>query len=66
MQDLPVQPLRSAAFLFTDIEGSTHLWEDAPDSMRAALEQHDNLLRASVENQGGLIFKTTGDGLHAV
>ena len=61
-----MQPLRSAAFLFTDIEGSTHLWEDAPDSMRAALEQHDNLLRASVENQGGLIFKTTGDGLHAV
>ncbi len=61
-----MQPLRSAAFLFTDIEGSTHLWEEAPDAMRLALEQHDTRLRASIDAHDGEIFKTTGDGLYAI
>ncbi len=53
------------AFLFTDIEGSTRLWEDEPARMREALARHDALARRSVEAHGGVLVKTTGDGLHA-
>ena len=52
-------------FLFTDIEGSTRLWEEQPEAMRAALARHDALVRAAVEAHGGTIVKTTGDGAHA-
>ena len=53
-------------FLFTDIEGSTRLWEQEPERMRAALERHDALCRGAVLAAGGQIVKTTGDGIHAV
>lgn len=49
-------------FLFTDIEGSTRLWEADPEAMRQALARHDSLLRDVIESGGGRVFKTTGDG----
>jgi predicted ATPase/class 3 adenylate cyclase len=52
-------------FLFTDIEGSTRLWEEQPERMRPALARHDALARRAVETRRGLVVKTTGDGLHA-
>ncbi|HEX6795994.1 MAG TPA: adenylate/guanylate cyclase domain-containing protein [Casimicrobiaceae bacterium] len=61
MQD----PAAVTAFLFTDIEGSTRLWEQEPARMREALARHDALARKSVEARGGVLVKTTGDGLHA-
>jgi predicted ATPase/class 3 adenylate cyclase len=57
---------RTLAFLFTDIEGSTRLWERHPDAMRSALAQHDRILRTAVEGEGGRVVKTTGDGIMAV
>ncbi len=57
---------RTLTFLFTDIEGSTRLWEQHGDAMRRALAQHDALLRESVEKRGGSVVKTTGDGMLAV
>ncbi|MGH8801090.1 MAG: adenylate/guanylate cyclase domain-containing protein, partial [Casimicrobiaceae bacterium] len=53
-------------FLFTDIEGSTRLWEEEPAAMRAALARHDAITRAAVETHHGRIVKMTGDGTHAV
>jgi len=53
-------------FLFTDIEGSSRLWEEQPARMRAALESHDALARAAVAGRGGRVVKMTGDGMHAV
>lgn len=53
-------------FLFTDIEGSTRLWEQEPARMRAAMARHDELSRKAVLGAGGQIVKTTGDGVHAV
>ena len=44
---------RTATFLFTDIEGSTRLWEEQREAMAVALEAHDSLLRAAVERAGG-------------
>ena len=52
-------------FLFTDIEGSTRLWEQDPERMSRALAQHDARARAAVENNDGAVVKMRGDGLHA-
>src|SRR5438045_1552732 len=57
---------RTVTFLFTDIEGSTRLWEAHPEAMRAAIVHHDDLLRAAIESHGGDVFKTIGDAFCAV
>ena len=54
-----------ATFLFTDIEGSTRLWEQEPERMRAAMGRHDALTREAVESHAGEVVKKTGDGVHA-
>jgi len=59
------QPAGTVTFFFTDIEGSTRLWERYPEAMRAALARHDDLLRRAIESQGGYIFKTIGDAFCA-
>src|SRR5262249_38180638 len=51
--------------LFTDIEGSTKLWEQHPEAMRLALARHDALLRAAIEASHGAVFKTVGDAFCA-
>lgn len=53
-------------FLFTDIEGSTRLWEEYPQVMPASLAQHDALLHATIARHGGAVVKGTGDGLIAI
>ena len=58
-------PTGTVTFLFTDIEGSTKRWEAHPDTMRAALARHDAILRATIETQGGHVFKTVGDAFCA-
>jgi class 3 adenylate cyclase len=71
---LPAEPIEQRAvalpqgtitFLFTDIEGSTRLWEQHPHAMPAALARHDALLKESVAAQGGVVFKTVGDSVLA-
>ena len=62
MADLPSGTL---TFLFTDLEGSTRLWELHPDAMQGALARHDAILRDAVARNGGQIVKSTGDGVHA-
>lgn len=42
-------PTGTVTFLFTDLEGSTRLWEQHPDAMRDALTRHDEILRAEIE-----------------
>ena len=59
------RPTGTVTFLFTDVEGSTRRWESEPDVMRAALAEHDGVLRAAIEGQGGWLFKHTGDGVIA-
>jgi len=56
---------QTLTFLFTDLEGSTRLWEDHPDPMSDALALHDELLRDAVESRGGTVVKSTGDGVLA-
>jgi len=52
-------------FLFTDIEGSTRLWQSAPDAMPAALDRHDLIVRSAIEDHDGYVFSTGGDGFAA-
>ena len=47
------RPSGTVTLLFSDIEGSTRLWEQAPDAMADALERHDELLREAIEGSGG-------------
>jgi len=59
-------PSGTVTFLFTDIEGSTKLWEQYPEAMKSALAKHDSILKEAIESNKGKIIKTTGDGVHAV
>jgi predicted ATPase/class 3 adenylate cyclase len=54
-------PTGTVTFLFTDIEGSTKMWERSPQAMQAALARHDEILREAIEERGGYVFKTVGD-----
>ncbi|MSP12305.1 MAG: adenylate/guanylate cyclase domain-containing protein [Chloroflexi bacterium] len=58
---MPNLPRGTVTFLFTDIEGSTRLWQAHPEAMQAALARHDALLRATIEAHSGYVFKTVGD-----
>ena len=58
-------PTGTVTFLFTDVEGSTRLWEAHAAAMRAALARHDALLRDSIGSHDGHIFKTGGDAFCA-
>lgn len=53
------------AFLFTDLEGSTRAWEDAPDVMNEVLARHDTVLRTAIASCGGRVFSTAGDAFAA-
>jgi predicted ATPase/class 3 adenylate cyclase len=59
------RPSGTVTFLFTDIEGSTQLWEAHGDDMASTLAQHDALLRAAIEGEGGFVFAGGGDGVAA-
>ncbi|MBZ0212944.1 MAG: adenylate/guanylate cyclase domain-containing protein, partial [Nitrospirae bacterium] len=56
---------RLLTFVFTDIEGSTRLWEDFPDTMGLNIARHDDLLKEAIRLAGGQYVKGTGDGILA-
>ena len=53
-------------FMFTDIEGSTRLWEEHPGAMGQVLARHDAILQRLIGEYGGNVIKHTGDGVFAV
>jgi predicted ATPase/class 3 adenylate cyclase len=55
----------TVTFLYTDIEGSTRLWERQPEAMRAALARHDEILNQAIQSSGGHVFRTAGDAFSA-
>jgi predicted ATPase/class 3 adenylate cyclase len=62
---MTARPTGTITFLFTDVEGSTKLWEGRRTDMAAALQRHDTMLRDCVEGAGGLVFKSVGDAFCA-
>ncbi len=62
---MPDLPTGTVTFLFTDIEGSTALWEQDQMTMSTAVDRHLSLLRTAIEANGGVLFKTAGDAVQA-
>jgi predicted ATPase/class 3 adenylate cyclase len=61
----PSIPSGTVTLLFTDVEGSTRLWETEPEPMARALRRHDEILRAAIGQAEGYVFKTVGDAFCA-
>ncbi|MGE5223604.1 MAG: adenylate/guanylate cyclase domain-containing protein [Omnitrophica WOR_2 bacterium] len=58
-------PSGTITFLFTDIVGSTALWEKQPQAMRIAEKRHHEILHQVITNNQGQVFKIIGDGFQA-
>ena len=56
-------PAGTVTFAFTDIEGSTRLWETEPAAMARSLVLHNETLHAAFGHHGGAVFSTMGDGM---
>jgi class 3 adenylate cyclase len=53
-------PSGTVTFLFTDIEGSTRLWERDATAMRSTLNRHDEILRSAIQGHGGVHIQDRG------
>ena len=62
---MTLAPSGTVTFLFTDLEGSTRLWEERPDEMRSSLAEHDERVEAAIEAHDGYVFSPGGDGFGA-
>jgi predicted ATPase/class 3 adenylate cyclase len=58
-------PSGIVTFLFTDIEGSTRLWEQDRAAMRRAARRHDAILDVAIADHNGVLFKHVGDAVQA-
>ena len=56
-------PRGTVTFLFTDVEDSTRLWEEAPTDMADGLRVHDAIVRGTIERHGGYVFGIGGERL---
>lgn len=54
-------PVGRVTLVFTDIEGSTRLWEAVEEVARHSLHAHDAVMRAVLQKYGGYEVKTEGD-----
>jgi len=54
-------PKGIVTLLFTDIEGSTEMWERLGERFRAALEEHNKIFREALKRWNGFEVKTEGD-----
>jgi len=55
-------PAGTVTFLLTDIEGSSRLWETVPEAMEVALERHNRLVTGVIEDHGGVVVTSRGEG----
>jgi len=60
-EELSSPKIHLATFLFTDIEGSTKLWESIPEKMKSALQRHHEILQEAISSNDGAAFQIIGD-----
>ncbi len=58
-------PTGTVTFLFTDIEGSTELFQKHPDAMKDALARHHAILQQAITAHDGYVFQIVGDAFYA-
>ena len=59
---METMPQGTVTFLFTDVQGSTHAWEESPELMLDALAQHDEAIVVAASDHGGVTVKPRGEG----
>jgi class 3 adenylate cyclase len=57
-------PTGTLVFLFTDVEGSTTLWERERAAAEQMIARHDAIMRQTMDAYGGHVFNTAGDAFH--
>ena len=62
----PALPTGTVTFVFTDIEGSTRLLQDLGAGYRAVQAAHDDIMRAAITEESGIVVRTEGDSFFAV
>ncbi len=55
------RPSGTVSFVFTDIQGSTHLWEHQRAAMQRAFRRHEEIVRSAMAAHGGYVYKMIGD-----
>jgi predicted ATPase/class 3 adenylate cyclase/DNA-binding CsgD family transcriptional regulator len=58
-------PEGTVTLLFTDIEESARLWEEAQAETADAVHAHDAIVRDAIERHGGYVLATGDDGFRA-
>jgi serine/threonine protein kinase len=56
-----IAPVGQVTLVFTDVQGSTRIWENNPETARFSLKAHDAVMRTSIGRHGGYEVKTEGD-----
>lgn len=59
-------PTGTVTFVFTDVVGSSSLWEEHPEAMPHAMATHDEVMKDLIATNSGVMVKQTGDGTFAV
>ena len=59
---MPDLPIGTITYLFTDVEGSTLLWQQHPHEMNSVMARHDSLLTSAVGANGGTVVRPRGEG----
>src|SRR5258708_40220908 len=55
-------PTGIITFLFTNVEGSTKLWEQYPDLALEVVARHDVLIEEAVDHCAGIVVRPRGEG----
>lgn len=55
------RPSGTITFLFSDIEASTDRWEKKAEQMEVAFRRQETIIRASMSEYGGYVYKMIGD-----
>jgi predicted ATPase/class 3 adenylate cyclase len=58
-------PSGTVTFLFTDIEGSTRLAREHPETWEVLRARHHGILREAIESHNGFVFQIIGDAFCA-
>src|SRR5512134_2697025 len=62
---MSIPPSGTVTFLFTDIEGSTKLAQEHPETWEKTQARHHVILREAIESNNGFVFQIIGDAFCA-